>query len=196
MLVGGDAPLGRGVVRRGLERPPEGEELSEVYELLGIHPSFSAAGARAGGAGLSWPSRLVQQAQLLQFGVEFAGGLTLLRFCFTQEDRRKYAFYFQWRCFDLRPEWRVFLHFLNPAGEISFQGDHSLGEAAPDASGLLYVRQAVQVPAEAPEGRYRIRLGVWTPERREHLPLLRHRGCRREAPGWCHDAVLLGSLRV
>ena len=107
MLVGGDAPLGRGVVRRGLEAPPEGEDFSEVYQLLGIHPSFSAAGAHAGRTGLSWPSRLVQQAQLLQFGVEFAGGLTLLRFCFTQEDRRKYAFYFQWRCFDLRPEWRV-----------------------------------------------------------------------------------------
>jgi hypothetical protein len=176
--------------------PLESEELSEVYRLLGVHPDFAAPSACSGLPRASWPSRVVQQARLLRFGAEFAGGLTLLRFCFTVEDRRKYAFYFQWRCLHLRPEWRVFLHFLNPDGDISFQGDHALGEAVPEASGLLYLRQAVEAPAETPEGLYRIRLGVWTPGQKEHLPLLRHRGCRRESPGWCHDAVLLGSLRV
>lgn len=177
--------------------PSDDPPLSELYRLLKVHPGFRPPRLPGGGdPNLSWLGWLVQKGRLLRFGAEFAGGLSLLGFFHEREDRRQFNFYFRWRCRHVQPEWQVFLHFLDPQGAIRFQGDHSLSGVVPDPLGFLYLRRTVEAPPEIAPGRYRIRLGVWIPQERVHLKLLRYRGCVREVPGWCHNAVLLGVLEV
>lgn len=175
---------------------PDAAGFSELCHVLEAHLGFRTPSLRRGGPNLLWLGRLAQELRLLRFGAEFAGGLTLLAFFFEPEDRRKFNFYFQWRCRKIQPDWHVFLHFLNPEGKICFQGDHPIGSVGPDALGFLFLRRTVDVPPEIAPGTYRIRLGVWIPQEQTHLPLLRHRGCLQEQPGWCHNTVLLGNLEV
>ncbi len=175
---------------------PLAPALSDLYRLLAVHPEFRPPRPLGGGSHLLWLGRLAQEVRLLRFGAKFAGRLTLLGFFFEREHARKYTFYLHWRCPQTQGGWQVFLHFLNARGEICFQGDHPLGVFRPDPLGFLYLRHTVDVPPETPPGIYQIRLGAWIPQEQAHLPLLRYRGCLREAPGWCHNAVLLGCLEL
>ena len=171
-------------------------QLSEVYRILSVHPSFALSGFRSltRRPRLFWLGRLVKEARLLRFGAEFTGGLTLLGFRLQQQRAREFVAYSQWYAPQVRAGWTVFLHFVNEQGDISFQGDHSLRSGYPDPLGFLYFRRTIHVPSEALGGGYRIRLGVWSPKERMHLELRRYTGCIREARGWCHNAVLLGSF--
>ena len=175
----------------------DGGDFSELRRILAVHPRFRTLQIPGDGRPhMSWLGWIIQEMRFLRFGAQFAGDLTLLGFSFQVERDSRCTFCFQWRCPELRPEWRVFLHFLDPHGEIRFNGDHSFGRSFPGPFGLVYLRRTLTAPPDVPEGPYRIRLGVWVPERQEHLPLLRYRGCEREAPGWCHNAVLVGTIQI
>ena len=174
-------------------------QLFEMYRLLSIHPAFRAPEGGyefRTGPKMFWLGRLIKEARLLRFGAEFAGGLTLLACQLQPQGAAALSLALQWYGPEIRREWSVFIHFLDQRGEILFQGDYPLARHRPDVLGFFYDRRAVQIPKEAPGGEYRIRLGVWSPSERIHLPLTRFRGCFRETPGWCHNAVLLDSLKL
>ena len=124
---------------------------------------------------------------MLRFGAEFDGKLTLLSFRVRQERRQEVTLDFQWHAPEICSGWTVFVHFLDDRGDIRFQGDHPLSDHKPDPLGFIYYCKRVA----APEGKYRVRVGVWRPAERLHLRLTRFRGCIQEAPGWCQNAVLL-----
>ncbi len=174
----------------------DSSQLSELYRILSVHPRFrvirqgeeDAKPFRAGG--------LIKEARLARFGAEFEGELTLLAFGREQKTSAELVFDFQWYAPRIETGWRVFFHFLNAQEEISFQGDYNMRDAPLDAWGFRYFRRTVDAPRHTPSGDYRMRLGVWLPEEGRHLKLTRHRGCPREAPGWCQNAVLLGSVTV
>jgi len=173
-------------------------ELSEVYRMLSVHRGFAVSRIQRSGRGrrLFRLGRIIKELRLLRFGAEFAGGLTLLGFRLQQQMTRELVVYSQWYGPQIPAGWNVFLHFLDEKGDISFQGDHSFRSGYPDALGFVYFRRTIPVPPQAVGGVYRIRLGVWSPGERVHLELRRYRGCVQEAPGWCHNAVLLGSLHA
>jgi len=174
----------------------EREDLSEMYRTLAVHPGFRVSRLRrhtGGSPALLRLGRLIKQARLLRRGAEFAGQATLLDCRARLDPPGRLILDLQWHCPRTRPQWWVFVHFLDSRGEIRFQGDHRLEEGDPDELGFLELRRIISPPSDA-RGEFRIRLGVWTPDQGIHLSLTRCRGWGREAPGWCHNAVLLGSI--
>jgi hypothetical protein len=178
-----------------LSLPEEGlASLEEVFQLLAAHPGFHVARIRQY-PGLvriaSWLGLLVKQARLLSFGAEFGNALTLLRFRVEWEGASRVSMEFIWHASKINPDWWVFIHFLDEAGEIRFQVDYNLQGVAPGVSGLLYLRRPIDIPSGVPSGVYRVRLGVWSPKEAAHLPLTRFRGCKREVARWYRNAVIL-----
>ena len=173
--------------------------LDEVCSLLHSHPGFRELPvtrvARKSRTGMAI-GRFVKSIRLMNFGAEFARSITLLHFQINTDQPRVLALDLRWHIEKMPDDWCVFVHFVDEAGAIRFQGDYPLlGETA-DPLGLVYSRRLVVVPVEVPPGEYRIRLGVWSPGSAAHLPLTRFCGCERDPADWCRNAVVLGSVTV
>jgi glycosyltransferase involved in cell wall biosynthesis len=146
---------------------------------------------------LPWPARwsgsLITSIKLLSFGARFGGTLTLLRSEVKLTGPRELSFNFRWHSRDLRPEWMVFIHLLDEDGIIQIQGDHTLWHYNQDPWGFVTYTFKVRI-AEAHLGKsYRIRLGVWNPEKKARLPIVRNRRLAVEAQ---ECAVSLGVVRM
>jgi hypothetical protein len=179
--------------------PDARASLDEVCSLLQAHPDFRelpvtrvAKKSRTGKA----IGRFIKSMRLLNFGAEFARSITLLHFQIHQDQPRVLAMDLRWHIERIPDDWSVFVHFVDDAGAIRFQGDYPLQGETPDPLGLVYSRRLVAVPAEVPPGEYRIRLGVWSPGSAAHLQLTRFRGCERDPVDWCRNAVVLGSVTI
>lgn len=173
--------------------------LKDVQELLSAHPRFESGPVRASSDTARKPSvfgRIIKSFRFRKFGAEFSRDLTLLRFLLRRETPRTLILELQWHTTHVGDERSVFIHFVDAADEIRFQGDYSLDGETPDALGYFYSRRRVEVPEEAPVGTYRVRLGVWSPAENRHATLGRFRGCIQEPAGWCHNAVVLDSVEI
>jgi cephalosporin hydroxylase len=173
--------------------------LKEVHDLLSAHPSFGVVPVRVPSALARRTSLLglaIKSYRFLRFGAKFDCGLTLLHFKLRMETPRTVILDLQWHATRIDAGLSVFIHFVDAAGEIRFQGDYPLETESPDALGCVYSRRRVEAPKETPAGMYRVRLGVWRPAENKHVRLDRFRGCQREPEGWCHDAVILSSIEL
>lgn len=174
-------------------------ELAEVYRLLEAHPGFRVApvsplaGASRRKSALG---RMIQEIRLQRFGAQFERSLTLLHFSSRVDGPRRLSLDLHWHARVIRSGWAVFIHFVDPGGGLRFQADYALDGEAPDALNFVYSRKAVLVPQDAPQGVYRVRLGVWSPREGKLLKLTRFRGCRREERGIFHDSVILDTLEI
>jgi hypothetical protein len=173
--------------------------LREVHSLLAAHPSFKIVPVRSSSPaswGQSSLGRVIRELRLVKFGAKFDRVLTLLYFRIQKDGPRRISLDLQWHATRIGAGWSVFIHFVDAAGEIRFQGDYALEGQTPDALGFLYSRRRVDIPTEVPEGTYRVRLGVWSPPETRHLRLSRVRGCLRERAEWCRNAVILATFQV
>jgi glycosyltransferase involved in cell wall biosynthesis len=140
-----------------------------------------------------WMGSLITSMKLLNFGARFGDKLTLLRFEVKLSGPREVSFNFRWHSPDLRPEWTVFIHFFDETGVTQIQGDHKLWQFDQDPWGFVTYNFKIWID-EAHLGRsYRIRLGVWNPEEKTRLPIVRNRRLAVEAQ---ECAVSLGILRM
>jgi len=173
--------------------------LDQVCELLASHPDFRITQVRQFANSPRKSSRLgrfIKEIRMRKFGAEFAGTLTLLHFQVNRAAPNKLVLDLSWHTSEIPAGWSVFIHFVDGPGEMRFQGDYSLEGEVPDRLGFLYSRRSVDIPREVAPGDYRVRLGVWSPSENQHVPLTRFRGCDREPPGWCHNAVILSSFTI
>jgi hypothetical protein len=173
--------------------------LKEVHELLSAHPGFEIVPVRVSSGPAQRTSLLglvIKGFRFRNFGAKFAGGLTLLHFRLRRETPRSLILELQWHATHIGDGLSVFIHFVDAADEIRFQGDYPLENEARDALGFFYSRRLIEVPKEAPAGMYRVRLGVWCPSENRHVKLYRFRGCYQEPAGWCHNAVILNSIEI
>ena len=140
-----------------------------------------------------WLGSLIKSMRLVVFGAQFGGNLTLLRADVKLSGPRELSFSFRWHSPELCPEWIVFIHFLDENGATQMQGDHRLWQHNQDPWGFVTYNFKVWI-AEIHAGKtYRIRLGVWNPEEKIRLPIVRGRRLTVEAP---ECAVSLGVVRM
>jgi hypothetical protein len=173
--------------------------LKEVHELLSSHPGFDALPVRVSSGPPRRTSLLglaIRRFRFRKFGANFAGGLTLLHFRLRRETACTLILDLQWHATHIGDGLSVFIHFVDAADQIRFQGDYPLESDASDALGFFYSTRRVEVPKETPAGKYRVRLGVWLPAENRHVELLRFKGCLRDPAEWCHNAVVLDSVEI
>jgi glycosyltransferase involved in cell wall biosynthesis len=140
-----------------------------------------------------WLGSLIKSVNLLMFGAQFGGDLTLLRAELRLSSPQELSFTFRWHSVELCPEWVVFIHFLDEDGATQMQGDHKLWEYNQDPWGFVTYTFKIWI-AEAHLGKtYRIRLGVWNPEEKIRLPIVRNRRLAVDAK---ECAVSLGVVRM
>ena len=173
--------------------------LKDVHELLSAHPGFevvpvSVSSGRARRTSLI--GLAIRSFRFGKFGAKFDGGLTLLDFWLRWETPGTVILELQWHATRLGEGFSVFIHFVDAADEIRFQGDYPLESEAQDALGFFFSRRRVEVPKETSPGTYRVRLGVWRPAENRHMRLRRFHGCRQEPPGWCQNAVIVDSVEI
>jgi hypothetical protein len=182
-------------------RPPADAltALNDIQELLSAHPDFKVVPVSLPAGPPRRPSRLglaIRSWRFRKFGAEFEGGLTLLHFRLHSDKPGALILDLQWHAIENCDGLAVFIHFVDAANQIRFQGDYPLETGAQDALGFFFSRRRVQVPEAAPTGMYRVRVGVWRPADNRHMGLGRFSGCRQESPGWCQNAVIVDSLHV
>ena len=186
-------------LRKGNGKTDAFESLDEICQLLQTHPDFreppAARIARKSPTGLAI-GRLIKSVRLWSFGAEFGRALTLWHSQISRNQPRVLALDLRWHVEKLLHDWCVFIHFVDSSGEIRFRGDYPLRGVVPDPLGFIYSYRLVVVPAEAPPGNYRVRLGVWSPSAASHLELTQFRGCQRDPTDWCGNAVMLGTVTV
>ncbi len=140
-----------------------------------------------------WLGSLIKSMKLVIFGAQFGENLTLLRAEVKLSGTREISFTFRWHSPELCPEWIVFIHFLDENGATQMQGDHRLWQYNQDPWGFVAYSFKIWI-AETHVGKtYRIRLGVWNPEEKVRLPIVRGRRVTVEAP---ECAVSLGVVRM
>jgi hypothetical protein len=143
--------------------------------------------------GALWWGSLIKSLRLFTFGAQFGANLTLLRSEIEITGPREVSFDFEWHSPELRPEWMVFIHFLDEDGATQIQGDHRLWQYNQDPWGFVTYRLKIYV-AESHLGKtYRIRLGVWNPEENIRLAVAGARHVTLEA---AECAISLGDLRI
>ena len=172
-------------------------------EMLGVYSRLqrdyaarrSAASRRPGylpSGPLAWGT-IVKSFRRIRFGAQFGDSLTLLRCNRRTDGSRHVIFDFEWHAADMDPDWTAFIHFLDESGAIRVQGDHELCIHWQDPWGFITYSFSVPI-AEADLGKtYQLRLGVWSPRRKERLPVTRCRSLQVEA---ADCAVLLGPLKM
>jgi hypothetical protein len=172
--------------------------LDGVFQLLAAHEGFRVARVRCTRAtgNAYWLGRVITRARLLVFGAEFSRSLTLVYFRLRQEGPSAVTLEIQWHAAAMPRECSVFIHFLDEAGEIRFQGDYALRIEEFSWLGFSYSRRRVEMPDGIPRGLYRVRLGLWSPQDAVHLSLTRFRGCTREWAESYRNAVILGTCRI
>jgi hypothetical protein len=172
--------------------------LKDIQELLSAHPDFTVVPVSLP-SGRRRPSRLglaIRIWRFRKFGAEFEGGLTLLHFRLHSDKPGTLILDLQWHATQNCDGLAVFIHFVDAANQIRFQGDYPLETGAEDALGFFFSRKRVQVPEGAAAGMYRVRVGVWRPVANRQMGLVRFSGCCQESPGWCQNAVIVDSLQV
>jgi glycosyltransferase involved in cell wall biosynthesis len=134
---------------------------------------------------------IIKSANLFLFGAQFGGDLTLLRAEVKLTTPRELSFTFRWHALEFCPRWIVFIHFLDEDGATRMQGDHGLWKYDQDPWGFVTYTFKIWI-AEAHLGKtYQVRLGVWNPEEKIRLPVVRARRLAVEAK---ECAVSLGSV--
>jgi hypothetical protein len=68
---------------------------------------------------------------------------------------------YRWDAEPMGRDFSVFVHFVGPDGNIAFQDDHMPPVATAVWSGRVEYEHTIVVPMKAPEGRYRIMLGLY-----------------------------------
>jgi glycosyltransferase involved in cell wall biosynthesis len=136
---------------------------------------------------------LIKSANLFLFGAQFGADLSLLRAEVNFTTPQELFLKFRWHALELCPQWIVFIHFLDEDGATRMQGDHGLWKYDQDPWGFVTYTFKIWI-AEAHLGKtYRVRLGVWNPEEKIRLPVVRARRLAVEAE---ECAVSLGSVRM
>jgi glycosyltransferase involved in cell wall biosynthesis len=112
---------------------------------------------------------LIASLRRLHFGAHFGNQLSLLRSQIKLTGDRELSLEFQWHSPELRPEWAVFVHFLDDGGDIQIQADHSLWQYNQDPWGFVTYAFKIWIPDVHLGKSYRARLGVWNPEEKTRL---------------------------
>lgn len=92
----------------------------------------------------------------------------------------------------LSKDYKVFVHFLDSAGKMYFQNDHTPPVPTTQWSGLISYAKSVMVPSTLPNGEYKILIGLWDGTAR--LPLRMGSGVTTmlNKP----NAYVVGSLKI
>ena len=134
--------------------------------------------------------------KLLNTGTSFAQfreHLTLVRCDVSVSQERAICFDLRWHAREVSPEWVVFIHFVDENGATQLQGDHRMIPYDQDPWGFITYRLSIGT-AECHRGKkYRVRLGVWSPESNARLPVKRSRGWDMET---AESAVRLGVVQI
>jgi glycosyltransferase involved in cell wall biosynthesis len=141
---------------------------------------------------LAW-GRMVKAVRRIRFGAQFGDSLTLLRCTRRIDGNRQVVFDFEWHAADMDPDWTVFIHFLDESGATRVQGDHALCIYRQDPWGFVTYSFGIPIAEEHLGKTYQLRLGVWSPQKKERLPVTRCRSLEVEA---ANCAVLLGPLQM
>ena len=172
------------------------EELLEIYSHVkrdSLGPATCVEHPPSLPRAALWWGSLIKSVKLATFGAQFGDDLTLLRSQVKFRGDRVLAFDFQWHSPRIRPEWMVFIHFLDENGGTQIQADHSLWQHDQDPWGFVTYAFKVWI-AEAHLGKsYRVRLGVWRPEEKTRLPITGSRGLTVDVQEW---ALSLGIVRM
>lgn len=173
------------------------EEMFEVYSRLQRdYAAQRPAALRPPGylpsGPLAW-GRAMTAVRSIRFGAQFGDSLTLLRCNRRIDGNRHVVFDFEWHTSDMDPDWTAFLHFVDENGAIRMQGDHALGFHRQDPWGFVTYSFGIPIAEEHLGKTYRLRLGVWSPQKKERLPVSRCRSLEAEA---AECTVLLGPLKL
>ena len=173
------------------------EEMFGVYSRLqrdyaARRPAASQRPGYLPSGPLAW-GRVLTAVRRTWFGAQFGDSLTLLRCNRRTNGRRQAIFDFEWHAADMDPDWTVFLHFLDESGAIRLQGDHELCIHRQDPWGFVGYSFGVPIAEDHLGKTYQLRLGVWSPRRKERLQVSRCRSLRVET---ADCAVLLGPLKM
>jgi glycosyltransferase involved in cell wall biosynthesis len=124
---------------------------------------------------------------------QFKDHLTLLRCEVNILRERELCLDFRWHAREVSPDWVVFIHLMDENGDTRIQGDHQMFEYDQDPWGFIAYRLTIRI-AECHRGKsYRVRLGVWSPEAKARLPVVRSRGLEVET---AECAVSLGVVQM
>jgi glycosyltransferase involved in cell wall biosynthesis len=124
---------------------------------------------------------------------QFSNHLTLLRCEVSVLRERELCFDFQWHAREVSADWVVFIHLVDENDDTQIQGDHEMIQYDQDPWGFIAYRLSIY-PAEHHRGKnYRVRLGVWSPELKARLTVVRSRGLEMETAG-C--AISLGVVQM
>jgi glycosyltransferase involved in cell wall biosynthesis len=124
---------------------------------------------------------------------QFRGHLTLLRCEVSVLREKELCFDFQWHAREVSPDWVVFIHLVDENDDTQIQGDHEMIQYDQDPWGFIAYRLSIHTAEHHRGKNYRVRLGVWSPELKVRLPVVRSRGLEVETAG-C--AISLGIVQM
>jgi glycosyltransferase involved in cell wall biosynthesis len=124
---------------------------------------------------------------------EFGDRLTLVHCKVNAFPQRELHFDYRWHAREVAPEWAVFVHLVDEHDDIQIQDDHQMFQYDQDPWGFITYRRKLCIGERHWGKSYRVRLGVWSPESKERLPVVRSRGMEMEMVA---SAVSLGVLEV
>ncbi len=139
-----------------------------------------------------WPS-LWGLFKTPAFYAEFTDHLTLVQCKVNASLEGELHFDFRWHAREVAAEWAVFIHLVDENGHVPIQGDHQMFQYDQDPWGFISYRRKIRIGEPYRGKSYRIRLGVWSPESKARLPVVRNCGLEMETP---ESAVSLGVVEM
>lgn len=127
------------------------------------------------------------------FYVEFTDHLALDQCKVDTSFEGELYFDFRWHAREIAPAWVVFIHLVDENGDTQIQGDHCMFQYDQDPWGFVAYRLRVPIAQPHRGKSYRVRLGVWNPESKARLPVVRSCGLETET---AESAISLGSVEI
>jgi glycosyltransferase involved in cell wall biosynthesis len=124
---------------------------------------------------------------------EFRDGLILIQCKVNASPESDLYFDFRWHAREVAPAWVVFIHLVDEHGDMQIQDDHQMFQYDQDPWGFITYRRKLCIGDLHRGKSYRVRLGIWSPESKARLPVLRSRGMEMEMP---ESEVSLGVVEM
>jgi len=124
------------------------------------------------------------------FSTNFNGEIVLLGIdCSLDENAytKNLSITYYWKKMaELKDSYTVFVHFLDSRGRIAFQQDHPLGGNSSNRWNLgeiMVESYRIELPNNIRRGRYSIRIGLWIPEKKKVIPVLKEGRAEKDIVG-------------
>jgi len=135
---------------------------------------------------------LLRRIRLARFGAQFGKQVALLG-CGWVSTEGKLRFELRWHSATADAEWTVFVHLLDPDGQVRLQADHPLCRYNQDPWG--FISYALEVPVQPSDvgTRYSVLLGIWNPKTAERLPVVYSKGLTVHP---AESAIVAGVIQI